>query len=222
MLTELVRLKAPALLTGAVALFLVACQTESYNYDLEIDSVAAVGQRWGPTFEIKPVRGSPADADVMFGGVASIISDELMGKQLIPVEPGAEPDLIVLVDYGARPPKTEFRKVQVPDPMGTSSIDPITGRRVTRSPMGGPPTGITYTEEIRPFVVIEKYMILSAVDGKIDRTKGARRELANIEVVCNDEREELDPYLPVLAMATGRQIGTPTVGVEEVKIRAQR
>ena len=222
MLSAFKHLKAPAMLTGTVALFLVACQTESFNYDLEIDSVAAVGQRWGPTFEIKPFSCSPADADVMFGGVATIISEELMGKQLIPVEPGKEPDLIVLVDYGARPPKTEFRKVQVPTPLGTSGIDPITGRRISRSTMGGPPIGITYAEEIRPFVVIEKYMILSAVDGQMNRSKGTRRELANIEVVCNDYREELDPYLPVLAMATGRQIGTPTSGVEEVKIRAQR
>ena len=82
--------------------------------------------------------------------------------------------------------------------------------------------GITYSEEIRPFVIVEKYMIVSAVDGEMDRTKGSRRELANIEVVCNDEREELEPYLPVLAMACGRQIGTPTREVEEVRIRAQR
>ena len=222
MFSLLKQLNAPFLLTGATTLFLAGCQTESYNYDLEIDSVAAVGQRWGPTFEIKALPGSPADTDPMFGGVATIIAEELMGKQLVPIEPGDDADLIILVDYGARPPKTEFRSVQVPSTLTGGTIDPITGRRVSRNPMAGPSVGITYTEEIRPFVVIEKYMILSAVDGEMDRTKGARRELANIEVVCNDDREEIEPYLPVLAMAVGRQIGTPTAGVEEVKIRAQR
>ncbi|RKX32095.1 MAG: hypothetical protein DRP71_12510 [Verrucomicrobia bacterium] len=226
MLFDFKFLNAPTLLVSASALFLSACQTASYNYDLEVDSVAAVGQRWGPSFAVKPLPGSPADTDVMFGGVASIITDEISGKGLIPVEPGDKPDLIILVDYGMRPPKTVFKTVQVPSTMGTQRVDPLTGLPITtrnRNPMGGTaPMGITYSEEIRPFVIVEKYMIVSAVDGEMDRTKGSRRELANIEVVCNDEREELEPYLPVLAMACGRQIGTPTREVEEVRIRAQR
>jgi hypothetical protein len=216
----------PALLIGAVSLLLSACETTSYNYDLEIDSVAAVGQRWGPTFEVKPLPGSPADTDVMFVGVADIIRDEISAKGLVPVAHGEEPDLIVLVDYGMRPPKTELRSVQVPTTMGMT-VDPITGLPISRGSsrgiLGGTPgIGPSFTEEIRPFVVVEKYMIVSAVDGKLDRTKGSRRELANVEVVCDDEREELEPYLPVLAMACGRQIGTPTTEVEEVRIRAQR
>jgi hypothetical protein len=228
MLIDFKHLKPSAVLTGASALFLTACQTGSYNYDLEVDSVAAVGQRWGPTFEVKAQPGSPATTDVMFGGVASIITDEISGKGLVPVAPGEAPDLIVLVDYGMRPPKTEFKTVQVPASIESTAVDPITGRPINtnrpgRSTMGGgAPIGITYVEEIRPFVVVEKYMIVSAVDGKLDRTQGSRRELANVEVVCNDEREELEPYLPVLAMACGRQIGTPTTEVEEVTIKAQR
>lgn len=226
MLFDFKLLNAPALLIGSSALLLSACQTASYNYDLEVDSVAAVGQRWGPSFTVKPLPGSPADADMMFGGVASIITDEISGKGLIPVAPGDKPDLIILVDYGMRPPKTVLKTVQVPAGMGTRRNDPFTGLPPTtpiRSPMGNTtPTGVIFSEEIRPFVIVEKYMIVSAVDGEMDRTKGSRRELANIEVVCNDEREVLEPYLPVLAMACGRQIGTPTREVEEVRIRAQR
>ncbi len=217
-------LNTPTLLIGAASLFLSACETTSYNYDLEVDSVAAVGQRWGPTFEVKALPGSPADTDVMFVGVADIIRDEISAKGLIPIAPGGEPDLILLVDYGMRPPKTELRSVQVPTTMG--SVDPLTGLPVSRgsrrSIMGGTPGMGSFTEEIRPFVVVEKYMIVSAVDGNMDRTKGSRRELANVEVVCDDGREELEPYLPVLAMACGRQIGTPTTEVEEVRIRADR
>ena len=216
----------PTLLIGAASLLLSACETTSYNYDLEVDSVAAVGQRWGPTFEVKPLPGSPADTDVMFVGVADILRAEISAKGLIPIAYGGEPDLIVLVDYGMRPPKTELRSVQVPTSMGSQAVDPLTGlpiaRGSSRGTLGAGGMGPTFTEEIRPFVVVEKYMIVSAVDGKLDRTKGSRRELANVEVVCNDEREELEPYLPVLAMACGRQIGTPTTEVEEVRIRADR
>lgn len=215
-------LNTPTLLIGAASLLLSGCETTSYNYDLEVDSVAAVGQRWGPTFEIKPVPGSPADTDVMFVGVADIIRDEITGKGLTPVAYGGEPDLIILVDYGMRPPKTVLKSVQVPNSMG--NVDPLTGlptsRTSTRSTMGG--IGPSYTEEIRQFVVVEKYMIVSAVEGKMDPAKGSRRELANVEIVCDDEREELEPYLPVLAMACGRQIGTPTTEVEEVRIKADR
>ena len=219
-------LNAPTLLIGAASLLLSACQTTSYNYDLEIDSVAAVGQRWGPTFEVKPLPGSPADTDVMFVGVADIIRNEISSKGLIPMAPGGKPDLIVLVDYGMRAPKTELRTVQVPTSMGSQGVDPLTGlpiaRGSSRGALGAGGMGTSFTEEIRPFVVVEKYMIVSAVDGKMDRTKGSRRELANVEVVCNDDREELEPYLPVLAMACGRQIGAPTTEVEEVRIRAER
>lgn len=209
----------------AAALLITGCQTTTYNYDLEIDSVAAVGQHWGPTYEIRPVPGSPADTDPSFGGVANIIGQELQAKSLYPVAPGEKADLIVLVDYGMSPPTTEYRTVQVPASGGSVGIDPLTGapsRNTGFGAAGGGVSQMTYVEEVRAFTVIEKYMILSAVQGKIDPETGSRRELANVAVKSADDRGELDPYLPVLAMATGRQLGAPTSGSEEVKIKAQR
>lgn len=213
----------------ALGLGLTGCETATYNYDLEIDSVAALGQRWGPTFEVKPLPGSPADTDLSFGGVATIIAEELTGKGLIPALPGTAPDLVVLVDYGMRPPRVEYRVVTVPMPMGmgTVGVDPITGAPRRAPPLGSPgstgATGTTgFTEEVRVVTIFEKYMILSAVEGKIDPERGSRRELANVEVVSGDERDQLEPYLPVLAMATGRQLGAPTSDVEEVTIKAPR
>ena len=209
-----------------VGIGLGGCQTATYNYDLEIDSVAAVGQRWGPTYEVRPLPGSPADTDPYFGGVATIIGEELEGKGLIPVVPGKEPDLIVLVDYGIRPPRIEYRVVTVPNPisMGAVAIDPITGAPRRTSSMGTTgATGTTgFSEEVHPVTIFEKYMILSAVEGKIDPERGSRKELANVEVVSGDERPELEPYLPVLAMATGRQLGAPTTEVEEVTVKGAR
>lgn len=38
------------LLPIAATLLMTGCQTATYNYDLEIDSVAAIGQTWGPTY----------------------------------------------------------------------------------------------------------------------------------------------------------------------------
>jgi hypothetical protein len=208
----------------AAGLLLAGCQTATYNYDLEIDSVAAVGQRWGPTYEVRPLPGSPADTDPFFGGVATIIGEELEGKGLIPVVPGKEPDLIVLVDYGIRPPKIEYRVVTVPTAMGMGvvGIDPVTGAPIRSRPMGAATGGGGFTEEVQPVTIFEKYMILSAVEGKIDPERGSRKELANVEVVSGDQRPELEPYLPVLAMATGRQLGAPTSEVEEVTVRADR
>ena len=209
-----------------VGLGLVGCETATYNYPLEIDSVAALGQRWGPTFAVRPLPGSPADTDPSFGGVAAIIEDEIAGKGLVPAPPGTEPDLIVLVDYGMRPPRVEYKVVTVPMPMGmnTVGIDPITGAPRRSPPLGtAGATGTTgVTEEVRVVTIFEKYMILSAVEGKIDPERGSRRELANVEVVSGDERDELEPYLPVLAMATGRQLGAPTSEVEEVSVKAPR
>jgi hypothetical protein len=209
----------------AAALLFTGCETATYNYDLEIDSVAAVGQRWGPTYEIKPVPGSPADTDPSFGGVANIIGQELQAKTLYPAPPGEQADLVVLVDYGMSPPTIEYRTVQVPAPVGTMGIDPITGVPIRNTGFGTGGTGvsqITYVEEVRAFTVIEKYMTLSAVEGKVNPETGSRRELANVTVKSADDREELDPYLPVLAMATGRQLGAPTSGSEEVTIKADR
>lgn len=209
---------------SAACLLLAGCQTASYNYELEIDSVAAVGQRWGPTFEVRALPGSPADTDPSYGGVARIISEEVTGKGLLPVAPGKDPDLIILVDYGMRPPTIVYKTVMVPAPMGAMAVDPLTGLPVRTGSTRGTTTGsnIGYVEEVRAVTVFEKYMILSAVSGTIDPEKGARRELANVEVVSADERAELDPYLPVLAMATGRQLGAPTSGEEEVTIKAPR
>lgn len=216
----------PALLLSLAAAFLMTgCETATYNYDLDIDSVAATGQRWGPTYEIKPVPGSPADTDPYFGGVANIIGQEVQAKGLYPVPPGDDPDLIILVDYGMSPPTIEYRTVQVPAPMGSMGIDPITGRPMRNTGFGssgGTGSQITYVEEVRAYTVIEKYMILSAVQGKIDPETGSRREVANVSVSSSDERQELEPYLPVLAMATGRQLGAPTPGSEEVTIKADR
>ncbi len=214
----------PLLYLSAIALMWTGCELPTYNYDLEIDSVAAIGQRWGPTYEIKPLPGSPADTDISFGGVANIIGQELMAKGLYPVPEGDAPDLIVLVDYGMRPPTVEYRKVQVPVPMGSGMVDPRTGLPIVGAGGRGIPSGsgITYTEEVRQITVIEKYMILSAVEGEIDLEKGSRKELANVAVSSADERAELDPYLPVLAMASGRQLGAPTSGEEEVTVKADR
>lgn len=213
------------LLPIAATLLMTGCQTATYNYDLEIDSVAAIGQTWGPTYEIKPVPGSPADTDLSFGGVATIIGQEVQAKGLYPAPPGTQPDLVILVDYGMNPPTIEYKTVQVPAPMGTMGIDPITGRPIRNTGFGSAGTTgsqITYVEEVRAYTVIEKYMTLSAVEGKINPETGSRRELANVSVSSADEREELEPYLPVLAMATGRQLGAPTSGSEEVTVKGDR
>lgn len=220
-----VPLLTTVLLPLAAAFLMAGCKTATYNYDLEIDSVAATGQRWGPTYEIKPVPGSPADTDPYFGGVATIIGQEVQAKGLYPVPQGDQPDLIILVDYGMHPPTIEYKTIQVPAPMGTMGIDPITGRPIRNSGYGtsGSTGGqITYVEEVRAYTVIEKYMTLSAVQGKINPETGSRRELANVSVSSSDERQELEPYLPVLAMATGRQLGAPTSGSEEVTVKADR
>lgn len=220
-----VHLLSAILLSFAAAFLMTGCETGTYNYDLDIDSVAATGQRWGPTYEIKPVPGSPADTDPYFGGVANIIGEEVQAKGLYPSPPGEDPDLIILVDYGMSPPTVEYRTVQVPAPMGSLGIDPITGRPTGGSGFGtsgGTGSQVTFVEEVRAFTVIEKYMILSAVQGKINPETGSRREVANVAVKSSDERQELEPYLPVLAMATGRQLGAPTSGSEEVTIRADR
>ena len=78
---------------------------------------------------------------------------------------------------------------------------------------------VGYEDSIRPVIVYEKYMQISARANK-EATEGrAAPEVWSVNVSTEDDSKDIRKYLPILASATADYIGTNTTAQKAVKIK---
>lgn len=218
-----------ALLSG-FALLLGGCTT---TYQVQVDAIsqATPAAASAQSYEIQSNDPRVDPESLRHKEVASYVKTALSGKGMYEAPPGVKADVVVIVDYGMEPPRVKYetetfpifaqvgggvRYVQMP-------VTDRNGRVVgyqTVAVYDPPRTEIIgYEEQVKPVIVYEKYLKISARENR-EATEGRPpAEVWSVNVSAEDESKDIRKYLPILASATADYIGTNTQEQKPVKIK---
>lgn len=206
-------------------------------YTLQVDAISqpvppVANAAAARSYRIVPANPSLDTGSLHYKEVAGYVRTALSGKGLYESPDPATADVVVEIDFGMNQPRVKFQQIAEPlieDSGGrmvshtVNSTDPYTGLN------SGPYTVTTYEppvvtvvgmgERIKPIIVYEKYLNVSARANRTEPEGRAPPEVWSVNVSAEDESKELRKYLPVLAAATADYIGTNTH--EEKDIRLQ-
>ncbi len=216
---------------AALALLLAGCTT---TYQVQVDAISqsTPAVSTAQSYEIKSTNPRVDEDSLRHKEVANYVKTALSGKGMYEAPQGAKADVVVNVDYGMDSPRVKYetetfpiyaqvgggvRYVQVP-------ITDRSGRVVgfqTVAVFDPPRTEIIgYEEQVKPVIVYEKYLKLSARENKEADEGRPPGEVWSVNVSAEDESKDLRKYLPILASATADYIGTNTQEQKPVKIKA--
>lgn len=220
---------ATRFLLAAGALLLGGCTT---TYQVQVDAIAQAtpAAAAAQSYEIKSTDPRIDEDSLRYKEVATYVKTALSGKGMYEAPPGAKADVVVNVDYGMEPPRVKYetetypifaqvgggvRYVQVPV---TDRNGRIIGYQ-TVAVYDPPRTEIIgYEEQVKPVIVYEKYLKISARENT-EATEGRATEVWSVNVSAEDESKDIRKYLPILASATADYIGTNTQEQKPVKIK---
>lgn len=222
----------PASLAAAavVALF-SGCTT---TYVVQVDAISQAAKKEGPapqSYEIRTSNPRLEEDNLRYKEVANYVKTALSGKGMFEAPPKSKADVVVDIDYGMESPRVKYetetypvfaqvgggvRYVQVPV---TDSRGRVIGYQ-TVAVYDPPRTEIIgYEEQVKPVIVYEKYLKLSARENK-EATEGrAPAEVWSVNVSAEDSSKDVRKYMPILASATADYIGTNTQEQKPVKIK---
>lgn len=222
----------PASLAVLAAALLSGCTT---TYVVQVDAISqAAAQPTGPapqSYEIRSSNPRLEEDNLRHKEVVNYVRTALSGKGMYEAPPKAKADVVVDIDYGMEAPRVKYetetypvfaqvgggvRYVQVPV---TDSRGRVIGYQ-TVAVYDPPRTEIIgYEEQVKPVIVYEKYLKLSARENK-DATEGrAPSEVWSVNVSAEDSSKDVRKYMPILASATADYIGTNTQEQKPVKIK---
>ncbi len=219
-----------ALLPAALALLLGGCTT---TYQVQVDAISqsTPAATAAQSYEIKSTNPRVDEDSLRYKEVANYVKTALSGRGMYEAPDGATADVVVAVDYGMESPRVKYetetypiyaqvgggvRYVQMPvtDPNGR-----VVGYQ-TVAVYDPPRTEIIgYEEQVKPVIVYEKYLKISARENKEAVEGRAPSEVWSVNVSAEDESKDLRKYLPILASATADYIGTNTQEQKPVRIK---
>jgi hypothetical protein len=130
-------------------------------------------------------------------------------------------DLIVEIDYGIEPARTNYQTVEVPivgrvteEPSSLErTTDERRGSRTAHTAQNAPRRLLGFESVVVPVVVREKHLSISGRENR--EWAEARRpiEIFRVTAKIEDESNDLRGRLPILASAVMDQIGRTTAGI---------
>jgi len=185
--------------------FFSACQTV---HEVTIDAISSSRQPPGTSYHLEVRDPSGGVDNSLATQVATTIQDALAARGYYPVPARTQPDLVINVDYG----------------VGQAHIK-IVNNRNTDMLLGG---GMTPANNSKAVVVFNKFIELSAREP----TTGARPdgpgpakpgdEFWNLRASIEDTKNELGPYVTIMAAAILDYIGTNTGHEVRLPLRADQ
>ena len=232
----------PTILLFSLTLLLTPSWAAKHSFKVDAINNPDVEIEHGTSFKIVSDDARIREDDLQFQKVSHYVKTILSGKGYYEAPDRKSADLIVDVTYGTKNPHVEFdvRHSQVPSARTAGIWDP-TGRN--RYPQGGPfgaPGRITiggrdrdgrYTrivtaeDEITPKTVYDKYLKITARENQPNQhdelfgNKKGQVEAWSVTVINEDESDDLDKYLPMLAAAAISYVGKKTESQEVVKFK---
>ena len=224
------KLVTPAAAGALLALFLGGCAT---TYEVKVDAISQSTDRAAQvqSFEIKSANPSVDEDSLRYKEVAGYIKTALSGKGLYEAPEGQKADVVVSVDYGMDAPRVKYETVSTPVMARVGGG--VTYQRVPILDQKGQIIGyrtvaiyepprmevIGYEESVRPVIVYEKYLKVSARENAPVTEGRPAAEVWSVNVSAEDESKDLRKYLPILASATADYVGTNTQEEKPVKIK---
>jgi len=217
-------------LFAAACILLGGCTTA---YDVQVDAISkATPNTPAPqSYNIKSSNPKMDEESLRYKEVADYVKTALSGKGMYEAPNPEQADVVVNLDYGMNSPRVKFETVTTPIIMpvggGTRTVQvPIrdsSGRIIGYQTMiiQDPPRMevVGYEDTVRPVIVYEKYLQISARLNK-EATEGrAAPEVWSVSISSEDTSKDLRKYLPILASASADYIGTNTNAQKSVKIR---
>lgn len=218
------------LLPAACALLLGGCTT---TYQVQVDAIsqATPAASTAQSYEIKSTNPRVDEASLRYKEVANYVKTALSGKGMYEAPDGAKADVVVNVDFGMESPRVKYETETYPIYAqvggGVRYVQmPVTDRngRVvgfqTVAVYDPPRTEIIgYEEQVKPVIVYEKYLKLSARENKEANEGRPPAEVWSVNVSAEDESKDIRKYLPILASATADYIGTNTQEQKPIRIK---
>jgi hypothetical protein len=227
-------------LVAALALVFSGCAS---TYKVTVSSINNPELPNGTTYVLTTADPNLPEKDLNYHMVADRVRTALAAKGMYEAASPNDADVVITIEYGARPPRTKVTTVQstailTPDPLGRD-IDPITGRPYpypnsgnNSITIGGPnpnqypypyPSGRTQTmttTEERVTVVSEKYIRLSARENIKPRDRGRKKaaQVWIVEAIIEDEKSDVHDVMPPMVTALTDYIGQNSGGKQTVVV----
>lgn len=217
-------------LLSTLALVMGGCTT---TYQVQVDAIsqATPAAAAAQSYEIKSTNPRVDEDSLRYKEVAGYVKTALSGKGMYEAPAGAKADVVVNVDYGMEPPRVKYETETYPIFAqvggGVRYVQmPITDRNgriigyQTVAVYDPPRTEIIgYEEQVKPVIVYEKYLKISARENAEAQEGRPATEVWSVNVSAEDESKDIRKYLPILASATADYIGTNTQEQKPVKIK---
>lgn len=224
-----------AALLGATLTAITGCNS-TQTYTVQVDAIAAPTELGTPapaaqSYHIRSHNPRLDESSLRYREVADYVRTALSGKGMYEAPSPDLADVVIDIDYGMDAPRVKFETVSNPIvvtvpgeireqvvPVRDQSGNIIGYRTVfVQSPPRSEFMGMQ--ESVRPVIVYEKFLKLSARTNKEAAEGRPPPEVWSVNVSAEDKSQELRKYMPILASATADYIGTNTKESKPVKIQ---
>lgn len=197
-------------------------------HSVKVDAFRDPNVAGGQTFRIvnRQPNANPNDPD--YQHAAAIVSNALGAQGMYEAVPPESADVEVEINYWTGPARLKVETVATPPPstqqvLSEASIMGPDRNQVPgglRSPTTGRPVQaiVTTQSEQQVSEVFEKHLTVVARAADPSRTAGTGPEIWRVEATVEDQNNELQSYLPILATAVEDYVGGSSRGQQTVRI----
>ncbi|HEX9782890.1 MAG TPA: hypothetical protein VGA56_09215 [Opitutaceae bacterium] len=205
------------------------------TYDVNVNAIHDPSVVGGKSYRIMSRQPGLEEGDPNYSQAVELVKNALGGHGMYEAPNPENAEVIVLVDYGVGPVRTEI-ETERDISSSSSSIDPMMGaggirgmgRRV--DPIMDPnsvllPSGrvarvLVPEETVRVKQVYDKHLSISAREAKVDPagTQRTGKELWRVDVTVEQGKDDMVEVLPVLAAAVSDYIETDTGSRQSIRI----
>ena len=217
----------------AFSVLLGGCTTTTYivQVDAIAQSAEPVVTAPAQSYQIRTTNPKMDEGSLRYKEVAGYVKTALSGKGMYEAPRADKADVVIDIDYGMDSPRIKFDTQSMPVYAQTGGgvryeQVPIIGRNGQvvgfRTIAISEPIRtelLTFEEVVRPVIVYEKFLKISARSNKEAVEGRAPPEVWSVNVSAEDESKELRKYLPILASATADYIGTNTKQERPIKLK---
>jgi hypothetical protein len=229
--------RPPLLFLGAVVpiLFALSGCDGTRSYTVQIDAIAAPTETGQPapsgqSYHIRTHNPRLDEDSLRYREVTDYVRTALSGRGMYEAPSPEQADVVIDIDYGIDAPRIKYELMSNPVVVEVAGnvreeIIPIRDNNgnvmgyrtiVLQEPARHEFMGMD--ESIRPVVIYEKFLKLSARANQPTTEGRAPPEVWSVNVSTEDSSQELRRYMPVLASATADYIGANTKAEKPVRI----
>lgn len=187
-----------------------------HSYRLKVDAIHDPDASVGQSFRI--VERGPATApanEAKHEAMVAVVQSALSQRGLYPAPAGQPADVEVEVDVRVSAPRQRVQRVDNPDFEPPGSADrPGNDPRAPGPGEMHPPIRILGGGGLRVTEVYEKQLVLVAREPKREGPGAAAAEIWRVQVSVENEGDQVEEVLPVLARTAAEHIGKDVRGKE--------